>query len=154
MAFLEDLTVDAEAIEAGAWVRVDPRQFDDLEIRTRGFTDAFTDAQAAALDRLAVKYNGRAQIPNADQRILNAQLLRDYLILDVRNLNHRDGTPVSLNDFLDLLAKREGVKLASACWIAVGKVTSASRDDLADMEGNSVTSSATSSNGETLKTSF
>lgn len=135
MAKLKDFRTDTQAINDGVWIKVGA-EFDDLEILTRGFTDQFFDAQEARLERAAQAYGGdRAKIPNAERRTVNASLLEDFLVLDVRNLDD-EGKPVSKEDFYSMLYTPQYGMLARACWSSAGKVSSMSAEKLKVALGN------------------
>lgn len=153
MAKLSQFRSDTRALNDGMWVLVDPAAFDDLEILSRGFTDAFIDAQTQKIAKAARPYGypregSREKIPNSEMRQINAELLRDFLILDVRNLYDEAGEPVSIKDFHAMLFSQAFDRLSSACWQAAGKVTTASTMAQESAVGNSPKPSETSSNGE------
>ena len=138
MAQLTDFVTDEKAINEGMWIRVNPALYDDLDIFSRGFTDEFVDAQAARLRKARIDGDlteGEA-LPNAMQRQINAGLLRDYLVLDVRNLNGPDGSPVSVADFTAKLGELSYTRLARACWEAASRVTARTAKANADAVGN------------------
>jgi hypothetical protein len=138
MARLKDFRSDTRAISDGAWIRVNEALYDDLEINTRGYTDDFVDAQAQRLARAAERVNGDLnRIPNAVRREINAALLRDFLVLDVRNLQDDDGNPVSRDQFLDMLSDPAYFRLSRACFEAAGRVTTQSVAQVEAAAGNS-----------------
>ena len=148
MAKLSDLTISMHAIQDGEWVRVDEAEFGDLEILARGFSDEFIDAQRASEARLLRKYGTVTAIPNAVQRVANAELLRGYLIVDVRNLEHDDGTPVTVQEFHAMLDHPKYTRLSDASWRAARRNTVQIADELEIAVGNSPRRSKLSSNGE------
>ena len=149
MAKLSTFRTDTRAVNDGAFVRVDEAQFGDLEIKTRGFTDAFVDAQNARLTKAALSHDGdQSRIPNAERRAINAGLLRDHLVLDVRNLEGDDGLPVTREAFLDLLDQPEYGRLMGACWRAAAKINARGAEQAAEAVGNFVPPSGASSNGD------
>lgn len=138
MAKLSAFRSDTKSIQDGMWIRVDEMLYDDIEILTRGYTDEFVDAQTARLARAAIPFGGdQARLPNATRRQINAQLLREFLVLDVRNLKNDDGTDVTIGDFLDLIADPAYYRLSRACFDAAARVTAQSADQLAAAVGNS-----------------
>lgn len=148
MAKLSSFRADTAAINDGVWIRVDETLYDDLEIFSRGQTDAYVDAAAARTRKAAEPYNGDAtRIPNAALREVNASLLRDFLVIDVKNLSDDAGQPVTKEAFLDLLDKPEMNRLAQACWAASRRVTSMTKVQADDALGNSDRPSATISSG-------
>lgn len=137
MAKLSAFRTDVRAINDGIWITVDERLFDDLQIQTRGFTDEFLDAQAARIQAAADRHEGdRARIPNAEMRRINAGLVREFLVLGVRNLQHDDERPVTLDEFLAMLDRAEYARLHQACWKAAGKVTTRTAAQLETAAGN------------------
>lgn len=142
MAKLSDFRSDTRAIQDGAWVRVNEAIYDDLDIRTRGYTDDFVDAQTARLTRAAEPYGGdRDRIPNAIRRTINANLLREFLVLDVRNLADDDGKPLTQEAFLLLLDNPAYHRLSRACFEAAGRVTTQSAAQVEAAVGNSAPAS-------------
>jgi hypothetical protein len=139
MARLQDFRSDTRAIADGAWVRVDEAMYDDLEILTRGFTDAFVDAQNRRLAKAAQPFSGeQTRIPNAVRRAINAGLLKDHLVLGVRNLLDEHDQPVTLEAFVEMLADPAYGRLARACFDAAGQVSVKSAEQLEHAAGNSV----------------
>ena len=143
MAKLSAFRSDRKAIVDGAWVRVNEALYDDLEILTRGFTDEFVDAQTLRLQRAAEPYAGdQTRIPNALRREVNAGLLRDYLVLGVRNLIDDDtGDPVTLDAFLTMLDDPQYFRLNRASFDAAGRVTTQSAKQIEHAMGNSAPAS-------------
>lgn len=138
MAKLSSFRSDTRAINDGIFVPVDPVRHPGLEIRSRGFTDEFVDAQNVRMAAAAEKYEGnRAAIPNSELRQINGELLREYLVLDVRGLeNDDDGSPVSLEEFHGYLGRQEYQKLQQACWTAAGRVTTRTAEQIKAAAGN------------------
>jgi hypothetical protein len=148
MALLSDFRVDSRAINEGKWVRVNETLYEDLEILTRGFTDDFIDAQNARLAKAAEPYNGdQTRIPNAVRRQVNAGLLRDFLVLNVRNLweDAEKTQAVPVQDFVAKLGDQDYNILARACWEAAGRVSAERGALLKAAVGNSPIASATGS---------
>lgn len=142
MAKLSQFRTDSRAINEGEWIRVGD-EYDDLEIRTRGFTDAYFDAQAARQRRAAVGFGGDvSKIPSALRRQINVEALIAHVVLDVRNLNHDDDRPVTKDEFADLLRDADYSELVVACFRAAGQVGQRRQADLEDAVGNSESASA------------
>lgn len=138
MAKLSDFRSDSKAISDGLWVLVDEVMFDDIEILSRGYTDEFIDAQNAMIRKWARRYNGdKERITNAEYRDINATLMREYLVIDVRGLNNDDDKPVTVTEFHEMLFKNEYTKLARAVWEAAGRVTMRTDSQRLAAEGNS-----------------
>lgn len=137
MAKLSEFRSDTRAINDGIWIHPDKARYPDLEILTRGFSDEYIDAQQIRLAAAAEKQDGlQSRIPNAERRQINAALLRDFLVLDVRGLENDDGTAVSRDDFLAALDKPEYSKLQQACFAAAARVTSRSAEQIKGAAGN------------------
>jgi hypothetical protein len=145
---LREFRTDTKAVNDGEWVPL--RQYGDLEIQSRGFTDDFVDAQTERLAKAAEPYqNNAARVPNSALRQLNASLLEDHLIIGVRNLVDENGEPVTLQAFHALLYDPAYNKLMRACWDAAQSISTRSLAQLDAARGNSQKPSTTISNGAT-----
>lgn len=143
---ISTLKVDTRAMSDGRWVTVGG-SYGDLKIYSRGFTDEFYDAQTAKLANATQMFGGaQADIPNAIRRRINAELLQEFLVLDVRNLMAGEAA-VPVADFHAMLFQADYVKLAAACWQAAARVSSMTKEQLDSAEGNSGGAS-----GSTLQT--
>ncbi|HJZ22049.1 MAG TPA: hypothetical protein VJ226_13890 [Bradyrhizobium sp.] len=137
MAKLSAFRADTKAIQDGVWLRVNDALYDDLEIQTRGYTDEFVDAQTLRLARAAESLNGdTTRIPNAVRRLINGELIRDFLVLGVRNLADDDGQPVTIAAFKQMLTDPAYYKLSRACFDAAARVTTKSADQVVAAMGN------------------
>lgn len=137
MAILADLKTDSAAINDGVWKKIE--KYPGLEIKSRGFTDQFIDAQSRRERKTAENYRGDVRaIPNAIRRQINAALLCDFLVLDVRGLYHDEAQThaVSLEEFKKLLPNPDYRELMAACWEAAGLVTTEAGKQAEDAEGN------------------
>jgi CTP:molybdopterin cytidylyltransferase MocA len=142
MARLSNFKIDSKAVQAGAWVSPGD-EYDDLQILTRGFTDAYTDARSAKMRRAAVQFNGdQAKIPNATSRAITVDCLESHVLLDVRNLADDAGAPVLFPAFCDLLRNPDYADLLTACIKAAGQVGVRKVVDLEDALPNSPPPSA------------
>lgn len=149
MARLKDFRTDTHALTDGVWIRVNESLYGDLEIMARGFTDDFVDARNARMKKAAKRYGqDETQIPNAELRDINASLLRDFLLMNVRNLEGDDGNPVPFVEFSATLTDPSYSQLAKACWDAAIKVSSLNVEELEDAVGNSQRPSRSNANGE------
>lgn len=139
MAKLSDFRSNTRAIADGAWIRVNEALYDDLEILTRGYTDDFVDAQTLRLQRAAEPYGGdQTRIPNALRRTLNAGLLREFLVIGVRNLVDDNGVEITRDAFLAMLDDPAYFRLNRACFEAAARVTTQTGEQAKAAEGNSV----------------
>lgn len=129
---ISKLTIDSKAMADGRWVTVGGA-YGDLKIFSRGFTDEFYDAQTAKLEDASLKYGGA--IPNAERRRINAELLQEFLVMDVGNCQIA-GVVVPVIEFHAMLFKPNYVKLAKACWDCAARVSSMTEEQLKSAEGN------------------
>jgi hypothetical protein len=117
-----------------------------LSIKTRGFTDAFLDAQNRRMDQAmrAANVSLAALIPNAVRRQINARLLSDFLVLDVKGLFHdtEQTQPVTVDEFKALLQEPKYARLVNLCWEAAGVITRDGASQAEEAEGNSVAPSS------------
>ncbi|OAZ69010.1 hypothetical protein SRCM100623_02316 [Acetobacter pasteurianus] len=137
MLSLADLKTDSAAIADGKWVKID--KYPGLEIKSRGYTDKFVDAQAQRLRKAAERFRGDVSaIPNAMRRNINAGLLRDFLVLDVKGLHHdrEKKNPVTVEEFKELLGNPDYRELMAACWEAAALVTTQASEHAEEAEGN------------------
>lgn len=150
MAKLSDFRSNSKAISDGVWIRVNEALFGPMEVLTRGFDDRFIDAQNSRIKRAAGKYaNDRDRIPNAEHREINAALLCEFLVLDVRGLDDDEGKPIEIKEFYRLLFDEDYSALTRACWEAAQRVTSMSKEQLDAALGNSRAPSKSTSSGAT-----
>ena len=148
MAKLSAFKTDSRAVNEGEWVRVG-EEYDDLEVRTRGFTDAYFDAQAAKQRRAAVSFGGDTnKLPMALRRKINIECLTQHVILDVRNLEDDiTGQPMTVERFKALLEDPDYGDLLTACFKAASQVGQRRATELEEAAGNSVPASASTSSG-------
>jgi hypothetical protein len=136
MVDLSEFRTDTKAINDGVWLRVNEAAYGDLEILSRGFTDDFVDAQNARIAKAAEPYgNDRTRVPNSLMRQINASLLEDYLVLDVRNLKNGEAD-VEVGAFHMMLYDAAFNRLSRACWDAASRVTTRSEAQLKSAVGN------------------
>lgn len=139
MAKLKSLLTDIVAINDGMWVTVNPALYDDLQIKTRGFTDQFVDAQQARFLKAKTDLNLREvdPLPNAVGRKINARLAQDFLVLDVRGLEDEDGQTVGVEPFKKMLENENASRLVRAVFEAAGRVSSKTMESQVIEVGNS-----------------
>lgn len=136
MARLAAFRVDSVAIENGEW-KSPGEEYDDLEIRVRGLTDSYFDAQAAKLRRAALAHGGDAsKVSNAVHKQIRAECLAAHVVLDVRNLAGPDGQPVTAEQFKALLLEPDYGELVIAVLKAAAQVGRGAAAELADAKGN------------------
>ncbi|HEY0184124.1 MAG TPA: hypothetical protein VGC09_15050 [Rhodopila sp.] len=142
MARLNAFKVNASAIESGEWIKPG-EEYDDLEIKTRGYTDSYFDAQAQRMRRAALPFNGDInKVPVAVARDIRIECLIKHMLLDVRGLVDDAGAPVTFDAFCGLLRDPNYGQLAVACMTAAALVGRLSAQDRADASGNFAAPSA------------
>lgn len=147
MARLASFKIDSRAREAGEW-QSPGEEYDDLEILTRGFTDAYTDARAARLRRAAMGFGGDAsKIPSGSARSITVECLITHCLLDVRGLVDDAGGTVTFARFCDLLRDPDYADLFVAAVRAASLVGMRRAADVQDALGNSSPPSGQPSNG-------
>lgn len=116
MAKLSAFKLNAAAISDGEWITVGVGA-DTFEIKTRGFTSRYRDA-LNSLRRDAARKANRGLVPGATpftpdslpptlDDLCQGEALAQYCVLDVRGLQQDDGTPVSIEDFRQMLTDRD-----------------------------------------------
>lgn len=140
MVSLSAFRQNSTAIKQGDWVSPG-EEFGDLEIRTRGFVDAYFDAKAA-LERSAARRLGVEvfALPAAEQRAITVECVRRHLVIDVRNLTHdvgdRAGQPVTIEEFREMLGHPDLQDLTMGTLKAAAKVGQSRKADLDEAVGN------------------
>lgn len=120
-SFRRDMT---QALDSGEWVAVG-MAYDDLEIKVRGYTDAYWDNRNAATRALAMrKYRGDAsQITMAEGRTIMVRAIIETTLMDVRNLEDDEtGQPMTLASFASKLLEPNYSELLDAVNIACSNV--------------------------------
>lgn len=136
MASLSRFKADLTKINDGAWVKLG-EEFGEIEIQTRGFTDAHNDARAARIRRAATRFSGDAtKIPQSDVRAILIDLLIQHCLLDIRNLEDQNGDPVSFDLFCQLLHDDQYQDLYGAALAAANQVSAEREADLQEAKKN------------------
>lgn len=140
MAKLKSLLTDLVSLNEGTWVEVNPSMYDDLRIKTRGFTDKFYDAQTARLRKARIERNlgPDEPLPNNIQRDINSRLAQEFLVLEVSGLEHDDGSPVPIDEFKQLMSHENAGRLVRAVFEAAARVSSRTEEIAAADVGNSL----------------
>lgn len=137
MAKLSKFRTNSRAIQEGEWIVLGD-EYDDLEILTRGFTDAYFDAQAAKQRRAAVSLGGDVnKLPSAVRRAINVECLIQHVVLDVRNLTDDNGNTITAEQFHTLLKDPDYAELVVGCYSAASRVGQRRKAELEDAVGNS-----------------
>jgi hypothetical protein len=114
VAKLRNFRQDSAAIESGEWVVLP--EWDNLRIKTRGFTNTYKDSIALRRRRAAQSLGGdESKIPAGIMRALLVEGLISHLLLDVADLEGEDGEPVTFDAFCALLRNPDYEQLALAC---------------------------------------
>jgi hypothetical protein len=134
MAKLSNFRQDSAAIEAGEWVTLP--EWDNLRIKTRGFTNTYKDAMALRRRRAAQSLGGdESKIPAGIMRAITVEALIVHLLLDVADLTDERGQPVDFEAFCALLRNPDYEPLGLACIEAAQRVGKRQGFDMEDMAG-------------------
>lgn len=136
MAKLNSFKVDSKLIEHGEWVSPG-EEYDDLEIKCRGFTDTYTDVRSAKMRRAAMRFGGDVnKVPISLSREITVDCMIDHVLLDVRNIQDEHGQPVTFEQFCQLLKTPDYYDLVLACLRAAAVVGTHRIDDVQDAAKN------------------
>lgn len=127
---------DPRAMREGEWVPAGP-EFGELTIKTKAMGTAFADAQQAMLRREARLAAGEANIKQEKRNAIFAECLIQHCLLDVKGLEHDDGSAVTFPEFCEMLRLEEFSELAivaTNCAAQVGRRAAVQAEDAA---GNS-----------------
>lgn len=135
---------DAKAMRDGEWVSPGP-EFGEVEILTRAMLPAYFDAVNAKTAREARRVGGEAKIGQAFRNKVIVDCLIEHCLMDIRGLENDDGSPVSFEQFCDMIQQEEFSELATMALQATNQVGRSRDDELADALGNLQPSLATGS---------
>lgn len=136
MAKLKDFRRNSQAVEDGEWVRV-ADEFDDLEVKVRGYTARYHDLRNAKMRKAAVAVGGdQSRVPAATADAIVLECMLAHIFLDVRNLEDEHGSPVTREGFIDLLRNPDYRQLVNAVLVAAGKVGQMNEDEKVEAAGN------------------
>lgn len=141
MASIKAFRVNVEAVNEGGWVPVGDGD-DQFEIKTRGFTGAYRN-KVAALRREAARKANRTLppgslaysvdvLPTTLDDECQGQASAEELFLDVRGLSNDDRSPVTADQFRDMLRHPDEYQFLVSYVIQAAAVIHASR--VADKE--------------------
>lgn len=134
MANFSSLKRNPTAFKEGAWKHPDPDM--DLEIQTRGLTDAYYDRQAAKHRKAAKSFGGDVdKLPLAMKRRLNIECLIAECLLDVK-MKDDDGKDVTFEEFCEAILDPDCVDLANAAFTAATMVSNERNADAKELVGN------------------
>ncbi len=141
---------DAKAMRDGEWVSPGP-EFGDVEIKTRAMMSAYYDSLNAKTAREARRVGGENKIGQQFKNRVIIEAMIDHCLLDIRGLEHDDGTPITIAEFRDMIREEDYAELATMALQATIQVGRQRDDELQDAVGNSPAAS-TSDLGEAAKT--
>lgn len=145
MASLKTLKKNLTAINDGEWVSVTLDSGDTIKVKSRGFTDAYRNAQTRRHEK-AKKSHPNGSLPVELRRAINCDLLAQHVFLDIEGLDD-DGRPVTAEEVKAILRDpqlvREFEPLVDGLFAAQTMVDEGLSKDCADAVGNSLPPSAT-----------
>lgn len=142
MAKISAVTADEAAEDEGDWIAI--LECDDLEVRTRGYTDRYQDLFRQKTQRAARAYgNDPARIPEAIRRKIGTDCLLAEVTLDVRNLEG-----CTFDDVKRMVYEPRFRPLLDHLYAAANIMQARRASDLEDAGPSSVGPSASPSNGD------
>ncbi len=136
MAKLSSFSRDGRAMREGEWINPGA-EYGGLEIKTKAMSAAYADARAARLRRAARMAGGEHKIGQDERNAIDLACLIETCLLDVRGLEHDDGSEVTFKEFCELLPKPEHSELAILAFNCAGQVGQRHADQVEAAEGNS-----------------
>lgn len=138
MASLGAFQINPDVRQDGEWVDLQSDIAEGVAIRTRGFTDAYTDARGKQLRRAVRRFkNNDGDIPAAEARRITIELLIAHSLVDVRGLENADGTPVTFEQFCGALRDQPRFeKLYLAVLTATSQAGEVKTEEVAGAAGN------------------
>ena len=118
---LSSLTRNARAMREGEWISPGV-EYGDLEICLKAIGGKYADERAAKMKFAARRAGGMDKIGFEIQNKIDIETLIETCLIDVRGLEHEDGTPVTLAEFRDLLQLPESRELATITFTCAGLV--------------------------------
>lgn len=138
MARLSAYRIDTSVRTHGEWVELPGDPFVGVEVLSRGFTDAYTDAKNARLRKAANARGGDLnKVPTAVQREIIVECMIEHCLLDVRGLTNDDDSAVSFAQFCAALRDQPAYEsLYIGVVNATASVGLARAEDVKDAAGN------------------
>lgn len=139
MASLAKFKINSKAVNDGEWVSPGD-EYDDLMIKTRGFTNAYQDARTAKMRQAARRYSGdMTKVPSAMADEITIECMIDHCLLDVKNLLDKDQQPVDIERLKELLFDPDYQKELFNAIVKAAAIAGVFHDqDVEDAKKNSV----------------
>lgn len=123
-----------QVLSDGVWKK--PDLDEELEIKTKGFTDPYFDKQALRQRRAAKGFGGDIErLPAKLKRQINIESLIDESLMDVRGLKNGDSV-VSFDDFCEMLRSGDYPSLVALAFVAANMAQEDRDEDRKDAAGN------------------
>lgn len=147
MVALSKLTTNRTEIQKPRWVQVETQAGGNFEIEVSGYSAAYRQElflaqrdRATDLNR-ALRPGARLYtaetLPPAEFDRINGKLIGTHCVHDVRDLTHDDGTPVTVEEFREIIADPEtGGGLLWLTNRAVDSIYARKAEVEAEAEGN------------------
>jgi hypothetical protein len=133
---LKNFMLNPAALADGEWLSLG-EEFDDAAIKAKPFNDAYANARAQKMRRLAANYGGdERRIPTEKTRDVIVDCLKQFCIQGVRGIDIEPGKPITLDQFVDVLRQPEGGQWLTAVVNAVSRAGTAVDEDEATAAGN------------------
>lgn len=127
---------DAKAMRQGEWVSPGP-EFGEVEILTRAMLPAYYDALAARTAREARRVGGEAKIGMAFKNKVIVDCMIEFCLQDIRGLENDDGSPVTFEQYVEMIREEDYAELATMAIQATAQVGRTREDAKQDAAGNS-----------------
>lgn len=145
MAKLSAFTRNSAAVSDGSPIIVGP-EGNTFTLVTRGYTNEYADRLWELRRAAAIRLNSNLMpnqtpvspdfLPPSEEDACVAQAIAEKCLLDVRDLNNPDGSPVTLADYCSLMKDRANRPLLALAMQAAGAVGRATKDQLEAAEKN------------------
>ena len=152
MAKLSSFTRNAVAMREGEWINPGA-EYGGLEIKSKAMGAAYSDMRAGEIRRLARRPGGEAKIGAEERNVIDIEALNKTCLLDIRGLEHDDGSPVTIAEFKKMILKPEYQELAVIAFQCAGQVGQTNAALIEEAEGNLSNASPSTSSGPITPTS-
>lgn len=116
---LSEFYRDSAKVKEGQWIGDIPG-FEGVEFLVRGDSHAGARALRDKLMEDWAAKNGDARVPAADEAAMNAQIIREEILLDWRGIEDDENNPVPVNT--DLIGNPDFEDLTAAVMFAARRV--------------------------------